>query len=108
MVWHLQRYHDIEVSRHGCYQVLKRNRLNRLPENIKKRLRNKFTRFDKKVPGHHVQVDVKFLFFKDEDGQRIKRFQYTAIDDCTRIRALKIDEQHNQVSSMDFINDVVD
>ena len=28
-------------------------------------------RFDNKVLGHHAQVDVKFLFFKDEDGQRI-------------------------------------
>jgi len=26
------------------------------------------------VPGHHVQVDVKFLFFKDKKGTRIKRF----------------------------------
>ena len=89
MVWHLQRYHDIKVSRHGCYQVLKRTNLNRLPENIKKRSRNKFTRYEKKVPGHHVQVDVKFFCFKDEDGQRFKRFQYTAIDDCTRSGALK-------------------
>ena len=55
-----------------------------------------------------MQVDVKFLCCKDEDGQRIKRFQYTAIDDCARIRALKIDEHHNQISSMDFINAVVD
>ena len=55
-----------------------------------------------------MQVDVKFLFFKDEDGQRIKRFQYTAIDDCTRIRALKIYEHHNQASAVDFINYVVD
>ena len=55
-----------------------------------------------------MQVDVKFLFFKDEDGQRIKRFQYTAIDDCTRIRALKIYEHHNQTSAIDFINYVVD
>ena len=82
----MQRYHDIKVSRNGCYQVLKRNNLNRLPENIKKRLRNKFTRYEKKVPGHHVQVVVKFLFFKDESSQRIQRFQYTAIDDCTRVR----------------------
>ena len=51
---------------------------------------------------------MKFLFFKGEDGQRIKRFQYTAIDDCTRIRALKIDEQHNQASSTDFIHYVVE
>ena len=55
-----------------------------------------------------MQVDVKFLFFKDEGGQRIKRFQYTAIDDCTRIRALKIYEQHNQASAVDFIHYVVD
>ena len=64
-------------------------------------------RFDKKVPCHHAQVDVKFLFFKDEDDQRIKRFQYPAIDDCTRISALKIYEHHNQTSSIDFINYVV-
>jgi len=108
IVWHLQRYHDIQVSRNGCYQVLKRNKLNRLPENIKKRSRSKFTRYEKKVPGHHVQVDVKFLFFKDAQGHRIKRFQYTAIDDCTRIRALKIYEHHNQASSIDFINYVVE
>ena len=50
-----------------------------------------------------MQVDVKFLFFKDEGGQRIKRFQYSAIDDCTRIRALKIYEQHNQANAVDFI-----
>jgi transposase InsO family protein len=60
------------------------------------------------VPGHHVQVDVKFLFFKDESGQRIQRYQYTATDDCTHVRALKVYEQHNQSSSIDFINYVVD
>lgn len=60
------------------------------------------------MPGHHVQVDVKFLFFKDESGQRIQRFQYTAIDDYTRVRALKVYEQHNQSRSIDFINYVVE
>ena len=64
-------------------------------------------RYEKRVPGHHVQVDVKFLFFNDKQGKRIKRFQYTAIDDCTRIRALKIYEKHTQSSSIDFINHVV-
>ena len=107
IVWHLPRYHDIKVSRNGCYQVLKRNKLNRLPDNIKKRSRYKFMRFDKKVPGYHVQVDVNFFSYKDEDVQRIKRFQYPAIDDCTRISALKIYEHHNQTSSIDFINYVV-
>ncbi len=98
IVWHLQRYHNIKISRNGCYRVLVRNKLHLLPENIKKRSRSKFMRYEKRVPGHHVQVDVKFLFFNDKQGKRIKRFQYTAIDDCTRIRALKIYEQHTQSS----------
>lgn len=35
IVWHLQRYHDIKVSRNGCYQVLKRNKLNDCPRTLK-------------------------------------------------------------------------
>lgn len=46
IVWHMQRYHNIKVSRNGCYQVLRRNKLNRLPENIKVRSRNKFKRYE--------------------------------------------------------------
>ncbi|QGP60881.1 Integrase core domain protein [Piscirickettsia salmonis] len=106
--WYLERFHDIKVSRSGCYYILLRNRLNRLPENIRKRSMPQFKRYEKKVPGHHVQVDVKFLFFNDEDGKRIKRYQYTAIDDATRIRALKIYSKHTQANAIDFINYVVD
>jgi len=47
------------------------------------------------------------LKFKDEDGKVVKRFQYTAIGDCTQIRALKIYKQHTQKSSIDFLNYVV-
>lgn len=108
IVWHLDRYHDIKVSRNGCYNVLVRNKLNRLPENIKKRSRNKFKRYEKQVPGHHVQRDVKFLFFNDKAGRRVKRFQYTAIDDCTRIRALKVYRAHTQASSIHFLNHVIE
>jgi len=31
-----------------------------------------FKRYEKQMPDHHVQVDVKFLFFKDAQGNRIK------------------------------------
>jgi hypothetical protein len=37
-------------------------------------------------------MDVKFLTFKGKGGEKIRRFQFTAIDDATRIRALKIYE----------------
>jgi hypothetical protein len=37
----------------------------------------------------------------------VRRFQYTAVDDCTRIRALKIYERHTQQNAIDFVNYVV-
>ena len=60
------------------------------------------------VIGHHIQVDVKFLRFPGCNGQPIKRYQYTAIDDATRIRALKIYSRHNQKNAMDFVDYVID
>lgn len=106
--WYLARFHDIKIYRPGCYSVLRRNGVNRLPEKGSKRSMPEFVRYEKKVPGHHVQVDVKFLFFTDQQGYRIKRFQYTAIDDSTRIRALKIYAKHTQENAIDFINYVVE
>lgn len=46
-------------------------------------------RYNKQVPGPDIQMDVKFLTFKGQQGEKIRRFQYTAIDDATRVRALK-------------------
>ena len=55
-----------------------------------------------------IQFDVKFLIFKDKLGNKVRRFQYTAIDVATRIRALKVYEKHNQAYAIDFINYVID
>lgn len=83
------------------------NGLNRLPGGT--RVRKIHThRYEQRVPGHQIQVDVKFLKFEDKDGKAIKRYQYTAIDDATRIRALKIYDQHNQANAIDFINSVIE
>jgi len=51
---------------------------------------------------------VKFLTIKAADGSRVRRFQYTAIDDATRIRAFRIYRRHNQKSAMEFINYVIE
>jgi transposase InsO family protein len=108
IAWYVKRHYDLVVSEGGVRGVLLRHGLNRLPREEKnKKPRKPFIRYEKKVPGHHVQVDVKFLIFKTKDGQTIRRYQYTAIDDATRIRALRIYERHNQNSSIDFINYVV-
>jgi len=107
--WYLARYHGMTISISGVYQVLKRNNMNRLPERDRRRARVALTiRYEKQVPGHHIQVDVKFLDFKSIEGKKVRRFQYTAIDDATRIRALKIYERHTQKNAIDFIDYVIE
>jgi hypothetical protein len=67
--------------------------LNRLPRKVGTRAVHT-KRYEKRVPGHHIQVDVKFLIFKGKGGGAVQRYQYTAIDDATRIRALKVYSRH--------------
>lgn len=107
IVWYLARYHDIKISDAGVYRILRRHGLNRLPNGT--RMRKVHTkRYQKQVPGYHIQVDVKFLNFKEKAGQKVRRFQYTAIDDATRVRALKIYEKHTQASAIDFIDHIIE
>lgn len=104
--WYLERYHDIHISESSVFRILKRNNVKRLDRKTTRRAMHT-KRYEKETPGHHVQIDVKFLFFQTEDGVKIKRFQYTAIDDATRIRALKIYDKHNQLCAIDFVNYVI-
>lgn len=106
IVWYLERYHGIRISDAGVYRILCRNGLNRLPRGT--RLRKVHTRrYNKQVPGHHIQMDVKFLTFRGIGGRKIRRFRFTAIDDATRIRALKIYERHTQANAIDFVEYVI-
>lgn len=103
--WYLIRYHGIKVSQSGVYSVLKRNGLNKLPQSQRKRSMEQFKRYEKQVPGHRIQIDVKFLSFTDKSsGKEIRRYQYTAIDDASRARALKIFNQHNQKCAVEFVD----
>ncbi|MDR2789383.1 MAG: IS481 family transposase [Campylobacteraceae bacterium] len=105
--WYIERYYGLKVSQNGVRGVLLRYGLNILPKTSHKHSQRPFKRYEKQMPGHHVQVDVKFLFFQNEYGKRVKKFQYTAIDDATRIRALKIYDRHTQDNAVDFIDYVV-
>ena len=107
IVWYLERYHGMKISDAGVYRVLRRNGLNRLPRRVGRRAVHTH-RYAKQVPGHHVQVDVTFLTLKRKDGRNIRRFQYTAIDDATRIRALKVYRGHTQQNAIHFIDSVVE
>jgi transposase InsO family protein len=105
---YLLRYHGIKIAASTVHMVLVRNGLNLLPKNQRLRtIKSRYKRYEKQVPGHRIQVDVKFLNFVDGNNNKIKRYQYTAIDDATRIRALKTYKRHNQSSAIDFIDYVV-
>ncbi len=95
IVWYLARYHGIRVCDATVYRTLKRQGMNRLPNRVGRRAVHTH-RYEKQVPGHHVQVDVKFLTLQGQRGQRIRRYQYTAIDDATRVRVLKVYRRHTQ------------
>ena len=101
---YLARYHDIEVSTSGVWRILKKAGLNRLPRSQRYQPHAKrWKRYEMPQPGHQVQIDVKFV--APIAGVTNKRYyQYTAIDDCTRLRILKIFERNNQRSAIQFLD----
>jgi len=107
ITWYLERYHGIKISTSSVYRTLVRNGVSRLSKKVPRRAIHT-RRYAKQVPGHHVQVDVKFVTLKTPDNRRVRRFQYTAVDDATRIRALKIYSRHTQKNAIDFINYVIE
>jgi transposase len=83
---YLQRYHKIKIAQSSVHRVLQRHGLSRLPSSQRKydRQKHHWKRYEKQQPGHRVQVDVKFL--ERIPGSAKRLYQFTAIDDCTRIR----------------------
>src|ERR1700687_2228962 len=104
---YLKRYHDVGISPSGVWRVLKRLELNRLPTSQRyKRHTQRWKRYEKPLPGHRVQVDVKFI--EPLAGSRKKHSQYTAIDDCTRIRVLRIYPRNDQKTAIAFLDYVLE
>ena len=104
---YLARHHQVRVSRSGCYYVLLRHGLNRLPDAVRERSIPSTRRHEQQAPGHHVQVGVKLLSLVDKAGNRVKRFQYSAIDEATRTRAVKIYDHHTQHTAISFTDYVI-
>ena len=107
---YLARYHDVTVSPSGVWRILKRLDMNRLPSSQRyKRHDRRWKRYEKQLPGHRVQVDVKFIepIAASAGGGRKRYYQFTAIDDCTRIRVLRIYERNTQKSAIQFIDYVL-
>jgi hypothetical protein len=96
---YLKRYHDIQSSPSGIWRILKRLDMSRLPASPRyKRYTDRWKRYEKPLHGHRVQVDVRFV--APLKGSRKKHYQFTAIDDCTRIRVLRIYDRVNQQNAI--------
>jgi len=103
---YLHRFHAIEIAGSSVHRILKRHGLNRLVANQKHQPHGKrWQRYEKPQPGHRLQVDVKFL--ERIPGSRRRLYQFTAIDDCTRIRVLKVHDACNQRTAIVFIDEVL-
>ncbi len=100
---YLQRYHDVTLSPSGIWRILNKLGMSRLPASQRyKRHMDRWKRYEKPLPGHRVQVDVKFI--EPLAGSRKRHYQYTAIDDCTRIRVLRVYPRHDQKTAIQFLD----
>jgi transposase len=98
-IW-LERVHQIRVNAKTIQRVfcdLGLPALTKTPKRKPKQLKL----FEKEAPGDSVQVDVKVIQVKRE-----RVFQYTALDDCTRLRVLRLYRRQNQHSSLHFLEEV--
>lgn len=102
---YLHRFHQIEIVRSSVHRFLVKHGMGRLPDNQKHQThRKRWKRNEKTQPGHRLQMDVKFLERIPGTGKRL--YQFTAIDDCTRIRVLKVYDRCNQRTAIRFLNEV--
>ena len=106
IVWYLEHCHGLKIPDPGAYRILKRKGVGRRPGGTRPRkIHTKC--YNRQVPEHQIRMDVNFGTVIDKSGARTRRFQSSATDDATRIRAQKIYERHNQANPIDFMDHVV-
>lgn len=100
-IW-LLRVHKLRLPVATIHRAFHRLGLQRLPRRRKRVPRPRQLRlFEKAHPGESIQVDVKVV---KVNGQKF--FQYTALDDCTRFRVLRLYRRQNQHASLDFLSEL--
>ena len=80
--------------------------MDRLPHNQRyNKHKTRWKRYEKPEHGHRIQVGVKFL--ESIPCTRKRYYQFTAIDDCMRLRIIRIYERNNQKTAIQFIEYVL-
>jgi len=94
----LERTHSFAVSRTTIDKVL--NRADVRPLSRGKLNRKQTNRYAKEVPGERLQMDTCKI------GPAL--YQYTAIDDCTRIRVLALSSRRTATNTLAFLEKVIE
>jgi transposase-like protein len=102
VMWHNARQKGYK----RCYQTLLRT-VRKLQGESKKRKKSPkpkpYTRAD--YPGQKIQIDVKYVPSKCVvDGK--KYYQYTAVDECTRLSFRQMYDEHSTYSSRQFLDEM--
>lgn len=100
MSYYIRQKFNWFVSYQTIWRLYKEHGINRLK--YKKNWQRYPQHYSKAILGDRVHVDVKFL---DNLGFSGKRYcQFTAIDDCTRYRVMRIYDHNTVENATDFIN----
>jgi transposase len=101
---YLVRCHKISISGTGVWRILNKAGLDRLTRTQSHKPHAKCWQcYEIPQPGHQVQIDVMFVV--PLPGVTKKRYcRYTAIDDCIRLRILKIFERNSARSAIQFVD----
>lgn len=102
MSYYVKQKYNWFVSSQTIWRLYKEHGLNRL--RYKKHWQRYPQQYSKELPGDRVQIDVKFLEKTAFAGKRY--YQFTAIDDCTRFRVLRIYDHNTVKNAADFVDQV--
>jgi transposase InsO family protein len=94
----LKRSYKLELSRPTIEKVFPS--LEPRPRLVRKVARKHSKRYAREIPGERVQMDT----CKIAPGL----YQYTAVDDCTRIRVLTLYKRRSAVNSLLFLEKVIE
>jgi transposase len=94
---YLSIWYDIELSESAIWKLLKKSGVDM---KLKKSHRRKLRPNDALLPGDRVILTFKLI--TNQNGKQ-HFVQYSAIDECSRLRITKIYGRHSTLSALDFI-----
>lgn len=87
----------IQLSPMAVWRILSRHQVKPI---VKRRKKSDYKRYSKEVPGERVQLDVTKI--------TAKAYQFTAIDDCTRMKTIRIYPNKKASNTVHFLGELLD